>query len=169
MPTSTTLFITPNDLKQNTILNGNVDTDLFINFIKIAQQMHIQNYLGTQLYNVITTKITTNTLTGDYLSLVTNFIQPMLIHYAMVDYLPFANYQIRNGGVFKHRSENSENVNKDELDILVQKHRSFGDFYAKRFVDYMVINASTMFPTYWTNSNADMYPDQKPNPTGWVL
>ena len=169
MATSTTLFITPNDLKQNTILNGNVDTDLFINFIKIAQQMHVQNYLGTQLYNEITTKITTNTLTGDYLNLVVDYIQPMLIHFAMIDYLPFANYQIRNGGVFKHRSENSENVSKDELDILVQKHRTFGDFYAKRFVDYMAINASALFPSYWRNSNDDMFPDQKPNPIGWVL
>lgn len=166
---ATTLFITPNDLKQNTILNGNVDTDLFIQFIKIAQQMHIQNYLGTQLYNVITTKIKTNTLTGNYQNLVLDYIQPMLIHFAMVDYLPFANYQIRNGGVFKHRSENSETPTKDELDILVQKHRTFSDFYAKRFVDYMAINASSMFPEYWTNSNSDMYPDQKPNPTGWVL
>jgi hypothetical protein len=96
-------------------------------------------------------------------------VQPALIHFAMVDYLPFANYQIRNGGVFRHRSENSENVSKDELDILVQKHRTFADFYAKRFVDYMAINASSMFPEYWTNSNSDMYPDQKPNPTGWVL
>jgi len=166
---ATTLFITPNDLKQNTILNGNVDTDLFIQFIKIAQQMHIQNYIGTRLYETITTKIEDNVLTGDYLNLVIDFIQPMLIHFAMVDYLPFANYQIRNGGVFKHRTENSESATREELDILVQKHRYFADFYAKRFVDYMTINASSQFPEYWTNSNSDMYPDQKPNPTGWVL
>ena len=166
---ATTLFITPNDLKQNTILNGNVDTDLFIQFIKIAQQMHVQNYLGTKLYNAITDKIDNATLSGNYLNLVTDYVQPMLIHYAMVDYLPFANYQIRNGGVFKHRSENSESTTKEELDILVQKHRTFGDFYAKRFVDYMSISASANFPEYWTNSNDDMYPDQKPNPTGWVL
>jgi hypothetical protein len=166
---ATTLFITPKDLKSNTILNGNVDTDLFIQFIKIAQQMHVQNYLGTKLYNAITTKINASTLTGDYLDLVTEYVQPMLIHYAMVDYLPFANYQIRNGGVFKHRSENSESTTKEELDILVQKHRTFGDFYAKRFVDYMSINGSSKFPEYWTNSNNDMYPDTNPNPTGWVL
>jgi hypothetical protein len=166
---ATVLFITPNDLKQNTILNGNVDTDLFIQFIKIAQQMHVQNYLGTQLYNRITDDIVNNNLTGQYLDLVNDFVQPMLIHFAMVDYLPFANYQIRNGGVFKHRSDNSESTSKDELDILVQKHRTFADFYAKRFVDYMTINASNLFPEYWTNSNSDMYPDQKPNPTGWVL
>lgn len=166
---ATTLFITAKDLKSNTILNGNVDTDLFIQFIKIAQQMHVQNYLGTKLYDAIGLRIANTTLTGDYLALVIDYVQPMLIHYAMVDYLPFANYQIRNGGVFKHRSENSESTTKDELDILVQKHRTFADFYAKRFVDYMSINAAGMFPEYWTNSNSDMYPDQNPNPSGWVL
>ena len=166
---ATTLFITPIDLKSNTILNGNVDTDLFLNFIKIAQQMHVQNYLGTQLYNTITDKITNNTLSGDYLDLVKDYVQPMLIHFAMVDYLPFANYQIRNGGVFKHRSENAESTTKDELDILVQKHRAFGDFYAQRFVDYMGIYASQKFPEYWENQNADMFPDRKPNPVSWVL
>lgn len=166
---ATTLFITQTDLKANTILNGNVDADLFMQFIKIAQQMHVQNYLGTQLYNSITTKINTSTLTGDYLDLVKDYVQPMLIHFAMVDYLPFANYQIRNGGVFKHRSENSESTTKDELDLLVQKHRTFADFYAKRFIDFMGINASAMFPEYWTNSNSDMFPDQKANPCTWVL
>jgi hypothetical protein len=166
---ATTLFITPKDLKANTILNGNVDTDMFIQFIKIAQQMHVQNYLGTQLYDAITNKINTSTLTGDYLDLVNEYVQPMLIHYAMVDYLPFANYQIRNGGVFKHKTENSESTTKDELDILVQKHRTFADFYAKRFVDYVAINASAKFPEYFQNSNSDMYPDTKPNPSGWVL
>jgi hypothetical protein len=165
----TTLFITQTDLKANTILNGNVDADLFMQFIKIAQQMHVQNYLGTQLYNSITTKINTTTLTGDYLDLVKDYVQPMLIHFAMVDYLPFANYQIRNGGVFKHRSDNSESTTKDELDLLVQKHRTFADFYAKRFIDFMGINASAMFPEYWTNSNSDMFPDQKANPCTWVL
>lgn len=166
---ATTLFITPTDLKANTIINGNVDIDLFIQFIKIAQQMHVQNYVGTKLYDAIGLKIANTTLTGDYLALVVDYIQPMLIHFAMVDYLPFANYQIRNGGVFKHRFENSETPTKDELDILVQKHRTFADFYAKRFVDYMSINATGLFPEYWTNSNSDMFPDQKPNPSGWVL
>lgn len=166
---ATTLFITPTDLKQNTILNGNVDNDMFLQFIKIAQQMHVQNYLGTKLYDAITTKINTATLTGDYLNLVVEYVQPMLIHFAMVDYLPFANYQIRNGGVFKHRTDNSESTTKEELDILVQKHRTFADFYAQRFVDYMGIYASNKFPEYYTNSNDNMFPDTRPNPSGWVL
>ena len=166
---ATVLFITPQDLKSNTILNGNIDTDAFISFVKIAQQMHVQNYLGTKLYNSITEKIVSNTLTGDYLNLVIDFVQPALIHFAMVDYIPFSNYQIRNGGVFKHKSENSESVTMQELDVLIQKHRTFAEFYAQRFVDYMAINASTKFPEYYTNTTPDLYPDQKPKSINWVI
>jgi hypothetical protein len=75
---ATALFITRNDLVKNSILNGNVDTDKFIQFIKIAQQMHIQNYLGTKLYDKISDDIVAGTLTGDYLDLVNEYIQPML-------------------------------------------------------------------------------------------
>ena len=94
---ATALFITRTDLVKNTIINGNVDTDKFIQFIKIAQEMHIQNYLGTDLYNKISALITAGTLTElanpDYYTLTKTYIQPMLIHFAMQDYLPFAAYE----------------------------------------------------------------------------
>ena len=96
---ATALFIKPIDIKRNTIIDGNVDVDKFIQFIKIAQQIHVRNYLGSDLYNKISDDIIADTLTGNYLSLVNTYIQPMLIHFAMVDYLPFAAYQVKNGGV----------------------------------------------------------------------
>ena len=40
-------------------------------------------------------------LTGNYLTLVNDFIQPMLIHFSMAEYLPFASYTIANGGVIR--------------------------------------------------------------------
>ena len=162
------LFITREQLVKNTIIDGNVDTDKFIQFIKIAQEIHIQNYLGTQLYLKISNDIDNNTLTGDYLKLVTDYIQPMLIHYAMVDYLPFAAYQVKNGGVFKHRSENSETPSKDEVDFLVQRYRDFAEYYTRRFVDYMCFD-STKFPEYNDNQDADIRPDQDTNVSRWVL
>ena len=42
---ATALLITRDDLVRFTAVNGNVDTDKFIQFIKIAQDIHIQNYL----------------------------------------------------------------------------------------------------------------------------
>lgn len=162
------LFISRTDLVKNTILDGNIDTDKFIQFISIAQDIHIQNYLGTRLYERIENDIINDTLTGDYLKLVTDYIQPMLIHYAMVDYLPFAAYQVKNGGVFKHNSENAETVSKDEVDFLIQKERDFAEYYTRRFVDYICFD-NTKFPEYTENQESDVYPDKDVDSSNWVL
>jgi hypothetical protein len=165
---ATALFITPKDLKQNSFVDGNVDTDKFIQFIKIAQEIHVQNYLGGALYDKISQDIIDGTLAGDYLNLVRDYIKDMLIHYAMVDYLPFSAYQVANGGVYKHTSENSTGATKSEIDALVEKHRQFAQFYTRRFIDYMCFN-NNLFPEYNQNQNGDMYPDREANFTGWVL
>lgn len=162
------LFINRTDLVKNSILDGNVDTDKFIQFIKISQQIDIQNYLGTKLYDKISSDILTNNLSGDYLNLVDNYIQPMLIHFSMMQYLPFAAYQIKNGGISKHTSENSESVSKDEVDYLVQKERNFAEYYTRRFLDYMSFNQD-LFPEYNNNANSDISPDTNDLFNGWVL
>jgi hypothetical protein len=100
------------DLVRNTAIGGNVDTDKFIQFIKIAQEIHIQNYTGTKLYDKISNDIIAGTLANPYLALVSDYLQPMVIHWANVEYLPFAAYTIGNGGVFKHNSENSTTADK---------------------------------------------------------
>ena len=165
---ATALFISRTDLVKNTIVDGNVDTDKFIQFIKIAQEIHIQNYLGSKLYDKITNDIINGTLGGDYLELVNDYLQPMLIHFAMVEYLPFCAYQIKNGGIFKHNSENSETVSKNEVDLLVQKERDFSEYYTRRFVDYMCFE-SKKFPEYNDNVNDDIRPDKDVDYTNWVL
>lgn len=165
---ATALFIKREDIVRNTIIDGNVDIDKYIQFIKIAQEIHVRNYLGTDLYNRISDDIINGTLTGDYLTLVNTYIQPMLIHYAMMDYLPFAAYQVKNGGIFKHTSENAQNVDKNEVDYLVAKEREFANYYATRFVDYICFN-DNLFPEYNSNSNDDINPDQDTTFNGWVL
>jgi hypothetical protein len=167
------LFVTPIDIKRNTIINGNLDSNEFMQFIKIAQQIHIQNYLGTQLYDKYSDLIASGDINDplfeNYLTLLTDYIQPMLIHFAMVDYVPFAGVQIKNGGLFKHRSETADVPTKEEVDALTQKYRNFAEFYTRRFIDYMGIYASQNYPEYYLNANADMFPDTKANFVGWKL
>ena len=86
----------------------------------------------------------------------------------MVEYLPFASYSIANGGVFKHQSENSQLVSKEEVDYLVQKEREYAEYYTQRFIDYMSFNQS-LFPEYTSNTNDDIYPDKDALFQGWVL
>jgi hypothetical protein len=162
------LLITRDDIVRYTALNGNVDTDKFLQFIKIAQDIHIQNYLGSKLFQKIQADIIANTLSGNYLNLVVSFVKPMLVHWAMVEYLPFAAYTIANKGVYKHSSENAENVDKNEVDYLLEKERSIAQHYTERFIDYMSFN-QTLFPEYRANINNDMFPDTNNNNIGWYL
>jgi hypothetical protein len=162
------LLITRDDLVRLTALGGNVDTDKFIQFIKVAQDIHIQGYLGTNLLDKIKQDIEDDTLTDPYLTLLVKYIKPMLIHWAMVEYLPFAAYTIANKGVYKHSSENSENVDKAEVNYLVEKQRDIAQHYTERFLTHMG-TYSAIYPEYNTNSSGDMYPNTNNFFKGWYI
>lgn len=162
------LLITRKDIVKFTAMNGNIDTDKFIQYVKIAQDKHIENYLGTDLLEAIKTKIVGSTLTGDYLTLVNDWIKPCLIHWSMVEFLPFSSYTIANKGVFKHTSENAENASKEEIDYLLEKERNTAQYYTERLIEYLSFNAPSKFPEYYTNTNEEVHPD-KDIFGGWVL
>lgn len=167
MPTA--LFIKRQDLVKNTAISGNVDTDKFIHYIKIAQEIHVRNYIGTDLYNKISSDILASSLSGTYLNLVNDYIQPMLIHFAMSEYLLFASYTIANGGVLKQSNDNAEIASKSEIDSLIAKERDYAEYYTNRFIEYMSFNAPNSFPEYYTNNNEDVYPDKEVLFNGWVF
>jgi hypothetical protein len=56
------LFITIQDVKQKSIISGNVDPDKVVQFVEVAQDTHIQNYLGGTLYKKLQTLILNNTI-----------------------------------------------------------------------------------------------------------
>jgi hypothetical protein len=170
---ATALFITREDLVRNSIIDGNVDYDKIIQFVKVAQEIDIQNLLGTDLYNKISADIISGAgggagLTGNYLTLVNDFVQPTLIWFAQMNYIPFSAYTIAKGGVYKHQAENSQTVDKNEVDYLVAKAREYANYYSTRLVDYLCFNSS-LFPEYTSNTNNDISPDSDTTFNGWVL
>jgi len=70
--------------------------------------------------------------------------------------------------VYKHQSENSTTVEKNEVDYLVEKERKIAEYYVQRFVDYMSFHQND-FPEYNSNTNEDIYPDRDVQRSGWVL
>tara|TARA_R100001460_G_scaffold99527_1_gene142806 strand:+ start:92 stop:595 length:504 start_codon:yes stop_codon:yes gene_type:complete len=163
------LLISRSDITKHTSLNGSIDVDVYLNYIKIAQDKHIQQFLGTDLFESIQSKITGGTLTGDYLNLVTEYVKPMLIHWSMVEALPFLGIQIANNGIFRPTSENGSALPKEEVDYLIEKERDTAQYYTERFIDYMSHNAASKFPEYYTNTNEDVSPTKDSDYEGWVL
>lgn len=162
------LFININDLKKYTNISGNIDADKLIPSIRTAQQLEIENILGTDLYEKISADILADTLTGDYLDLKTNYIHDTLIHFAVSYYLPYAAYSIANAGINKHTTENTTSIDNDELTFLVNKERGLAETYKKRLIKYLEANTAK-FPEYNTNSGTDIQPTKFTNRTSWYL
>lgn len=167
------LFITTKDVKRYSVLSGNVDPDKFIYMVEIAQDTEVQNYLGTKLLEKIQDLIIAGTINDPanaaYKTLLETYVKPMTIYWALVCYMPFAAYTVANGGVYKHTSESSITVDKDEVDYLVEKYRDIAQFYTNNFIDFMVYNQNT-YPEYNANTQDDTYPDtSNADFGGWVL
>lgn len=167
------LFISVAELKKKSIIDGNVDSEKILQYIEISQDINIQNYLGGKLYKYMQEIIVNGTIgnpeNANYKLLLDDYIKPMLIWYTQATYLPFSMFQISNGGTFKHRSENSDTVSKEEMDYLVQKAKDTAEFYTRRFMDY-ICNNSNLYPEYNDNDSEDMYPDKDVNYSGgWFI
>jgi hypothetical protein len=162
------LFITLKELKRKSIFDGNLDADKIIQFIEVAQDTEIQTYLGTKLYDKLQADIIADSLTGNYQTLVNDYIKPMLIWYTQAAFIPYAAYQISNGGIYKHNSENATSVDQSEINALASHATETAEFYTQRFMDYMNYN-SNLYPEYIANQDDGMYPERDVNFTGWVL
>jgi len=162
------LLISRQDAIRFTNMNGNIDTDKFIQYVSIAQDIHIQSMLGTKLLEKIQAEIIAGTLANPYKDLLEIYIKPSLIHAAMLEFLPFSAVTIAAKGVYKHGAENSETVSKEEIDFLVEKQRQTFMHYKERCVSYICDN-NTDFPEYNTNTGSDMSPNESTNFTGWIL
>jgi len=167
------LFITTKDIKRYSVLSGNVDPDKFIYMVEIAQDTEVQNYLGTKLLEKLQALIIAGTINdptnASYKTLLETYVKPMTIYWALVCYMPFAAYTVANGGVYKHTSESSVTVDKEEVDYLVEKYRDIAQFYTNNFIDFMVYNQNT-YPEYNANTQDDTYPDtSNADFGGWVL
>jgi hypothetical protein len=103
-----------------------------------------------------------------YLNLLNTYVKPALIHWAMVEYLPFSAYTIANKGVYKHNSENSTNAEVSEINMLISKQRDIAQNYTERMINHLIYHAG-LYPEYVNNQNDNIFPDTNNYNIGWVL
>jgi hypothetical protein len=135
------LFITRNDIIKNSPLQGAIDADRLLPFVRTAQDKYMLNILGTVLFYYIQEKIADGTfdqLNVFYQDLMNDHIKPTLIWYSCVEYIPFSGIQFKSEGAIKHRSEQGETPSKNEIDYLLNKAMNSADFYSTRTQNYLV-------------------------------
>ena len=151
---SRVLFIGTARLKKQTPIQQNVDDDLLNNYIFRAQETHIHQYLGTDLYNSLKNKIVTNTLTGNYQTLMNDYITNCLIEWSFYEVLPFISLKLTNKSIGRGNADYLAEADLNDLKYLRQTVRDVATFYGERLIGYLKEN-NELFPEYNTNSGLD--------------
>lgn len=162
---SVLLYITPQEIKQSTVLGGNIDVEKYQFCIESVQDMVIQSLLGTELKEKIDADLNSNTLSGNYLVLYTQFVKPITKFESAAQYLEIAPYHVANGGVYKHAPQNAESVDTDEVQNLSNLYHARADSYIQRFNKWICKNPLIEYKTYQDEVNAMKI--QRSN--GWYL
>ena len=157
------LLISEQKLKDNTPINDNVDTAELRFSIQQAQQIFIQESLGTNLYEYILGLVSTSGIDDPskihYKELLNNFIQPTLISYAY--YLALDNFYLKfvNIGLQQMRSEQGSPVGIKDLIYLKNNARDNAQFNDNLLRRHLVFNNQN-YPQYTlTTNNGQLIPE----------
>ncbi len=158
------LFVSEDTLKKSTTINGNVDAELLLPYIKVAQDIHIHQILGTDLYDKLAALITAGTMQAsendDYETLIDKYVQPVLIHYSLYECLPFLSYKIMNKDLVRKISETSTPASLEDLKFMRNIVLNTAEYYSQRLIDWLK-NNTDKYPEYTSNSGSDLSPTKE--------
>lgn len=153
-----TYLISTEFLKAHTIINNNVTDELLNNAIFEAQVIHIQQTIGTKLYEKLLTLVRTNDIHqaqySDYKNLLDGYVMECTAYWALYECLPYIRYKVVNKGVTTQDSEWSNGVDSQELNRLQEAIADKAQFFTRRLSDFILQNR-TLYPEYIMNNKID--------------
>ena len=158
-----TYFITIEELKQTTF-NANLDNEYIAPALEEAQSIYLREIIGDLLYNSITNKIDSETLSGKYLTLVNQYIKPYLTYKVQSVIVIPLNNKTRNAGIINQYDQGFNTSTMKDTAYLADYYNSRAEFYANRLTTYLQKNA-TDFPEYGYSDDNITQPTESQNVT----
>lgn len=146
-------FISEEKLKQNSLINENVDDKIIRPLLIMIQDMYIQPAIGSGLYNELIDQIDNSTLTAANTTLITDYIQSSVIWWIMAEAPMSMTYKFRNKGVQTQNSDNSSPASIEDLISVADNYKYKAEWYTKRLSNFLYAN-STTYPLFLNAGNA---------------
>ena len=157
-------FITDTYLKENSPMSGNVDINELYPYAKTAEDIYIQDAIGTSLYDDLKAKIIANTLSANEIILCKK-IREAVLWYTVYDALPFLAIKLRNIGVVKQTGEGHESATREDISYLRKECKNKGDFFLERLQKYLC-EFGDLFSEYDNGVDDDLDPNtDSPTPS----
>jgi len=163
-------LVSTKTLKENSVINNNVDDMYVLPAVEYAQDSGLQPLLGTKLYNRLMDLVESGiTEENDYKYLLDEYITPYLINKVTADIQIPLSFKLRNQGVIQQTGENTYIPSLKDMQYVAQSYENKANFYANRLSDFLRANRSK-YPEYCKiDSCADMPSDKNAYKTGIFL
>lgn len=156
----TVLLVSEEKLKSFSAIHENLQTDDLTPHINDAQNIHLQNQIGSTLLTHLKQQVIDGTLTADEKLLLEDYIAPMLIQWSFYLALPFIKYKIVDKGIVSGTSETSTATTLDELQYLRASVSDTAEYYSERLRKYLIHNTS-LYPQYTQSDIDGVTPDRE--------
>lgn len=151
-------LISTDFLKKNTPINDNVADFLLNRAILDAQNINLQQVLGTVLFRKILALVGDGSISNPenvkYKNLLDDYIQPLVLSFAFVYAIPSIRFKVMNVGVVSQSSDNSNPTDTKELQMVIDDARNKAEYYATILSDYLKANIKD-FPELLQNKEID--------------
>lgn len=144
-----TYLISENYIKENSPVTANLNMKDLFPHIRAAQELFLQNIMGSQFYDDILEKYENQTLTPDETVLVSDFIKPAVLWRTIDLALPWLQLNLRAKGVLVNTDDNANPASTFDLKYLKNEASNRAEFHENLLVKYLCKNTST-FPLYNT-------------------
>lgn len=161
MATTITLFVSEAKLKAFTAIQENTTPEKLTPFIVQAQDIYLQNILGSYFYNILKGQIQSGTVTSVNQDLINDYIAPYVLNAALFQYLPFSRTPIYNKGpVAAVDGDGVATSDLADLKYLRSVVMDTTEFYGQRLRRELTLNSGTLYPDWLqSNFNNNMNPD----------
>lgn len=144
------VFLSEEKLKNESVIQENVDPKIIKPVLKEVQSYYIVPIIGSELYNDIQSKF--GNWNADYVNLIENYIQPVMIQYALFE-LPWAmNYKYFNKSVGTQDAENMEPADLEELTRITNNRKNKAEYFSERLSRFLLANPEK-YPLYLSPTN----------------
>jgi hypothetical protein len=140
---NTTIYLIDVDyLKENSVIDTNVEDKILDSSKMDAQNIDIQNIIGTALYNKIIEIVDNDDISGstyaEYKILLVDHIMPTLMKYSLLRSIMPMRVKFRNKGLMEQNSDNAQPIDKEFINYVENKIRNDVEFYANKLKGYLV-------------------------------
>jgi hypothetical protein len=157
------IFLTDQDIKDNSIIEDNVDPKTIYPIIMLVQDKYLQEITGTELLNALQVNAQAGTLNPNQANLISQYIKKVLIWYTIYENAIYNSLKYTNKGIERMNSLNSVPATLTEIEAIAERAKNNAEFYGQRLIDWLYIHQNDYFPEYNQNqiNGADMFPKRE--------